>query len=113
MANKKHVGPMRNAEASLKMEGLNITPEMRERCTEVLEGKTTTEECLRQIAARNRSVKEALASARIEGLQVTEQTEQDLARILSGEASADEVVREIIKRPAVAPRKASKQNKNS
>lgn len=98
MASDKHAGPMRNAEASLKMEGLIVTPEMRECCVEVLEGRATTEECLRQIAAKDRAVKDALASARLEGLEVTEQTERDVARILSGEATAEEVAREILSR---------------
>ncbi len=39
MASDKHAGPMRNAEASLRMEGLIVTPQMRERCVEVLEGR--------------------------------------------------------------------------
>lgn len=106
MASDKHAGPMRNAEASLKMEGLTVTPEMRERCVEVLEGRATTEECLRQIAAKDRAVRDALASARIEGLEVieqTEQTERDVARILSGEATAEEVAREILRRPDRGP----------
>ena len=94
---------MRNAEASLKMEGLDVTPKMRERCAEVLDGKATTEECLRQIAAKDRAVKEALASARIEGLEVTERTERYVTRILSGEATAEDVVREMLDRPASGP----------
>lgn len=100
MASDKHAEPMRNAESSLKMEGLIVTPEMRECCVEVLEGRATTEECLRKIAAKDRAVRDALASARIEGLEVTEQTERDVARILSGEATAEEVSREILRRPA-------------
>jgi 23S rRNA U2552 (ribose-2'-O)-methylase RlmE/FtsJ len=100
MASDKHAGPMRNAEASLRMEGLIVTPQMRERCVEVLEGRATTEECLRQIAAKDPAVRDALASARIEGLEVTEHTERDVARILSGEATAQEVAREILRRPA-------------
>lgn len=103
MASDKHAGPMENAEASLKMEGLTVTPEMRERCVEVLEGRATTEECLRQIAAKDPAVRDALASARIEGLEVTEQTERDVAQILSGEATAEEVAREILRQPASGP----------
>lgn len=103
MASDKHAGPMKNTEASLKMEGLTVTPEMRERCVEVLEGRATTEEFLRQIAAKDRAVRDALASAQIEGLDVTEQTERDVARILSGEATAEEVAREILRRPASGP----------
>lgn len=98
MTSDKHTGPMRNAEASLKMEGLTVTPEMRERCVEVLDGLATTEECLRKFVAKDRAVKEALASARIEGLEVTEQTERDVAQMLSGEAMAEEVAREILRR---------------
>jgi hypothetical protein len=79
------------------MEGLIVTPEMRERCVEVLEGRATIEECLRQIAAKDRAVKDALTSARLEGLEVNEQTEWDVARILSGEATAEEVAREILR----------------
>jgi len=85
------------------MEGLTVTPEMRERCVEVLERSATTEECLRQIAAKDRAVKEALASARIEGLEVTERTERYVTRILSGEATAEDVVREMLDRPASGP----------
>lgn len=98
MASNKHAGPMKNAEASLKMEGLTVTPKMREICTDVLDGKATLEEHLRQIAQREKTMKDALASARIKGLEVSEQTERDVARILSGEATAEEVDREILRR---------------
>ena len=39
---------MKNAEASVRMEGRQITPQMRERCQRVLRGEVTTAELLRR-----------------------------------------------------------------
>ena len=51
MAKKDYSRAMRNAEASVRMEGYNITPQMREQCKRVLVGKTSTADVLRQFAA--------------------------------------------------------------
>jgi len=51
MANQEHSAAMKNAEASVRMEGYNITPYMREQCRRVLGGKVSTAEVLRQFAA--------------------------------------------------------------
>lgn len=45
---------MRNSEASVRMEGYDITPQMRKQCERVLRGELSTEECLIRFAA-NRS----------------------------------------------------------
>jgi hypothetical protein len=42
---------MKNAEASVRMEGYTVTPKMRNQCKQVLSGKTTTAECLKQFTA--------------------------------------------------------------
>ena len=42
---------MKNAEASVRMEGCKVTPQMRKQCELVLSGKTTTAECLKRFAA--------------------------------------------------------------
>ena len=39
---------MENAEASIRMEGYTVTPEMREQCECVLRGEATVEECLKR-----------------------------------------------------------------
>ncbi len=44
-----HLTSMKNAEASVRMEGCRITPEMREQCAKVLSGKATTADCLKQM----------------------------------------------------------------
>jgi hypothetical protein len=46
---------MRNAEASVRMEGYQITPGMRRQCAQVLCGKMTTAECVKQFAASKAS----------------------------------------------------------
>ena len=51
MANKDYSRAMKNAEASVRMEGYNITPQMREQCRQVLVGKTSTADILRQFTA--------------------------------------------------------------
>lgn len=42
---------MRNSEASVRMEGYDITPQMRKQCEQVLRGEFSTEECLKRFAA--------------------------------------------------------------
>lgn len=42
---------MRNSEASVRMEGYDITPQMRKKCEQVLRGELSTEECLKRFAA--------------------------------------------------------------
>ena len=46
---KRYTLPMKNAEASVRMEGCQVTPQMREQCQRVLRGEVTTAELLRQI----------------------------------------------------------------
>ncbi len=45
---KNHTVSMENAEASIRMEGYTVTPEMREQCECVLRGEATVEECLKR-----------------------------------------------------------------
>ena len=42
---------MRNSEASVRMEGYEITPQMRKQCEQVLRGELSTKECLKRFAA--------------------------------------------------------------
>ena len=42
---------MRNSEASVRMEGYEITPQMRKQFEQVLRGELSTEECLKRFAA--------------------------------------------------------------
>ena len=51
MAKKDYTVSMKNAEASVRMEGYTVTPKMRNQCRRVLSGKTTTAECLKQFTA--------------------------------------------------------------
>lgn len=88
------------------MDGHEVTPEMRERCIEALEGRATTEEYLRQLVVKDRAIREALASARIEGLDVTEQTALDVARLLSSELTPEEIAREILSRESREPKQS-------
>lgn len=44
---KRYTVPMKNAEASVRMEGCQVTPQMREQCQRVLRGEVTTAELLR------------------------------------------------------------------
>lgn len=92
MAQRDYRASMKNTEASVRMEGCKVTPQMRKQCEQVLSGKTTTAECL----------KNALASARMEGFPVTEQTERDCERLMLGEVSVPEIVSEILNRPKSA-----------
>ena len=48
---KDYTVAMKNAEASVRMEGCIVTSQMREQCREVLAGKTTTAELLKQFSA--------------------------------------------------------------
>lgn len=50
MTNKDLFIFMKNAEASVRMEGFRITPQMREHCRQVLDGKTTTAQILKQFS---------------------------------------------------------------
>lgn len=45
---KDYTVSMENAEASIRMEGYTVTPEMREQCERVLRGEVTMEECLKR-----------------------------------------------------------------
>ena len=51
MAKKDYTVFMKNAEASVRMEGYTVTPKMRNQCKKVLSGKTITAECLKQLTA--------------------------------------------------------------
>lgn len=46
-SDKRYTVPMKNAEASVRMEGCQVTPQMREQCQRVLRGEVTTAELLR------------------------------------------------------------------
>ena len=48
-SDKRYTVPMKNAEASVRMEGCQVTPQMREQCQRVLRGEVTTAELLRQV----------------------------------------------------------------
>ena len=47
-SDKRYTLPMRNAEASVRMEGCQVTPQMREQCQRVLRGEVTTAELVLQ-----------------------------------------------------------------
>ena len=47
---KDYTVAMENAEASVHMEGCQITPEIREQCEQVLGGKATTSEVLKKFS---------------------------------------------------------------
>ena len=51
MAQRDYSASMKNAEASVGMEGCKVTPQMRKQCEQVLSGKTTTAECLKRLVA--------------------------------------------------------------
>ncbi len=55
MPKKDYTVSMNNAEASVRMEGYQVTPKMRQQCARVLSGKTTTAECLKQFVASKTS----------------------------------------------------------
>ena len=46
-SDKRYTVSMKNAEASVRMEGCQVTPQMREQCQRVLRGEVTTAELLR------------------------------------------------------------------
>lgn len=47
---KRYTVPMKNAESSVRMEGCQVTPQMREQCQRVLRGEVTTADLLRRFA---------------------------------------------------------------
>ena len=47
-SDKRYAASMKNAEASVRMEGCQVTPQMREQCQRVLRGEVTTAELLRR-----------------------------------------------------------------
>lgn len=47
---KNYTVSMKNAEASVRMEGYRVTPQMREQCARVLHGETTTAELLKRFS---------------------------------------------------------------
>ena len=47
---KNYTVSMKNAEASVRMEGYRVTPEMRTQCERVLRGETTTAEVLKRFS---------------------------------------------------------------
>ena len=47
---KNYTVSMKNAEASVRMEGYRVTPQMREQCAHVLHGETTTAELLKRFS---------------------------------------------------------------
>ena len=51
---KRYTLPMKNAEASVRMEGCQVTPQMREQCQRVLRGEVTTAELLRRLIRYNK-----------------------------------------------------------
>ena len=101
MADKDHSSAMNNAEASVRMEGFEVTPEMRDQCRRVLDDETTTADALVQLLSerKQRSLHNALASTRMEGFEVTEQMVKDCVRLMRGEVSVEELVDAIVKRP--------------
>lgn len=54
-SDKRYILPMKNAEASVRMEGCQVTPQMREQCQRMLRGEVTTAELLRQVLRARRS----------------------------------------------------------
>ena len=42
--------PMENAEASVRMEGYEVTPEMREQCERILRGEATLADYLKRLS---------------------------------------------------------------
>lgn len=48
-SDKRYAASMKNAEASVRMEGCQVTPQMREQCQRVLRGEMTTVELLHQV----------------------------------------------------------------
>lgn len=100
MAHKDHSSAMNNAEASIRMEGFEVTPEMREQCQRVLDGELTTADALMQFLSEHeqQNLRNALASTRMEGFEVSEQTVRDCVRLMHGEVSVEEIIEEILAR---------------
>ena len=101
MAHKDHSFAMNNAEASVRMEGFEVTPEMREQCQRVLDDETTTADAMVRLLSEReqRSLRNALASTRMEGFEVTEQMVKDCVRLMRGEVSVEEIIEDILNRP--------------
>lgn len=101
MADKDHSSAMKNAEASVRMEGLKVTSEMQTQCQRVPDGEIITADALMQLLSERerQSLRNALASTRMEGFEVTEQMVKDCVRLMRGEVSVEDVVAEIAKRP--------------
>ena len=100
MANKDHSSAMKNAEASVRTEGFEVTPKMQEQCQRVLDGELTTANAPMQLLSERerQSLRNALASTRMEGFDVNEQTVKDCLRLINKEVSATDLVNEILKR---------------
>ena len=47
---KSNSHPMENAEASVRMEGYEVTPEMREQCERILRGEATLADYLKRLS---------------------------------------------------------------
>ena len=101
MAHKDHSSAMNTAEASVRMEGFEVTPEMRDQFQRVLDGKTTTTDALVQLLSERerQGLRNALTSTRMEGFEVTEQMVKDCVSLMRGEVSVEELVDTIVKRP--------------
>jgi len=52
---KRYTVPMKDAEASVRMEGCQVTPQMREQCQRVLRGEVTRRTCCVRCLARRSS----------------------------------------------------------
>lgn len=100
MSDKNLFSAMRNADASVHMDGFEVTPKMQEQCSRVLDGDSSTVDALRQLLSEHeyQNLRDALASTRMEGYEVTEQTEIDCVRLLSKKLSLSDLVEEIMKR---------------
>lgn len=101
MTDKHYSSVMKNAEASVRMEGFEVTPEMQEQCQRVLDGELTTTDALLQPLSEceRQGLRNALASTRMEGFEVTEQMVKDCVRLMRGEVSVEEIIEEILNRP--------------
>ena len=101
MSDKNLSSAMRNAEASVRTEGFEVTPEMRDKCRRVLDCETTTTDALVQLLSERerQGLRNALASTRMEGFEVTEQMVKDCVRLMRGEVSVEEIIEEILNRP--------------
>ena len=86
MADKDHSSAMKNAEASVRMEGLKVTSEMRAQCQRVLDGESTTTDALMQLLSEREqlNLRNAVASTRMEGFEVTEQMVRTCIRLMRG-----------------------------